>query len=169
MARSRVVRGRAPKRHGDWTGSLVQTALTALAASSAVASQTFVGTGHTIIRTRGLFTWGSDQVAGTEDQIGAVGICVVSDQAVSVGITAIPHPATDAAWDGWFWHSYFASRFAFASAAGGRPGQMHEIVIDSKAMRKVTAEETMVVVVENTSAAGGIVFSDQLRIYTKSF
>jgi hypothetical protein len=74
-------------------------------------SATFTGTGGTIMFSlnaaalalrpftivRSRFTYGviSDQAASLEDQVGAVGIAVVSDQAVAVGATAVPTPITD--------------------------------------------------------------------------
>jgi len=158
------------KRHGEWAGSSPITSFQALAAGTAVLSQIFspfVG-GETVIRTRGLFSHASDQNAAVEDRVGAVGIGVVSAQAVSVGITAVPHPDTDSGWNGWLYHSYFAGRMGFASASGFNPGMAVDIVIDSKAMRKVGDEERVVVVVQN-SASTGMVFYDAIRIYSKPF
>ena len=86
--------------------------------------------------------------------MGAVGIGVVSAQAQSVGITAIPHPDTDSSWGGWLWHSYFANRQRFASAVGFQSDALIQMVIDSKAMRKVGDEERLVAVIENSSSTG---------------
>ena len=171
MAR-RFVRGHVggSKRHGEWSSSTPLTALTVLAGSTALLTQIFVpqDAGETIIRTRGLFGWSSDQTSAGEDQMGAVGIGVVSEQAATVGITAVPHPDTDAAWGGWLWHSYYASRLSAASAVGFEPGMFHRITIDSKAMRKLGESERMIVVVENSNP-GGIVLYDSIRIFTKAF
>ena len=159
MARRRgssFVRGQ--RRATDWSASSVSTAFAAVAASSAVLLETFtpVVGGETVIRTRGLFAIVSDQQGANESQIGAVGIAVVTAQAVSVGITAIPHPDTDAAWGGWFWHSYFKDQTFFRSSVGITfgPQMVRQIVIDSKAMRKVDEDERVVVVVENSGAFG---------------
>ena len=158
------------KRNTDWVGSVPLTSMAALAASSVVLSQIFTptGSGETVIRTRGLFGYSSDQVGATETQLGAIGIGVVSAQAVSVGVSAIPHPDTDASWDGWFWHSYFVSRIFFNSAIGFDGNMVQHITIDSKAMRKVGDEERVVVVVQN-SAGVGMNFFDSVRILSKPF
>ena len=169
MAR-RAGRGfvRGPRRAMDWSASTVETSLTAMPASSVLLAQTFapiVG-GETAIRIRGLFSWITDQDAAEETQLGAVGIAVVTAQAVSVGITAVPTPNTDAAWGGWMWHSYFSSKVVVGDATGFQINGMNHIVIDSKAMRKVDEDERLVVVVEN-SAAFGILIGNSIRILSK--
>jgi len=161
---------RGPRKHTDWSASAQITGFTTLAASSAFISQIFTpqSGGETIIRTRGLFVWGTDQPGADEDQIGAYGIGVVSAQAASVGITAVPHPVADAAWGGWLFYSYFMSRTEFGTAVGVEFNNMRQIVVDSKAMRKVGDEERLVMVVENTSL-DGMIFGDYERILSKAF
>jgi len=159
---------RGPRRATDWGASTPLTTFVTVPASSAVLLEVFVPFtgGETIIRTRGLMTYRSDQVAASEVNIGAFGIGVVTAQAVSVGITAIPHPVTDAAWGGWLWHSYFANRFNFASATGLQFDGVFQIPVDSKAMRKIDEDERMVVVIENSTAVG-MQCSSQERVLTK--
>jgi len=167
--RGRIV-SRGSKRHGEWVGSTPQTSLTALAASSVVLDQVFTpfDAGETVIRTRGLFAVKTDQVISTENQMGAVGIGIVSEQAATVGITAVPHPDTDSGWNGWLWHSYYASSFTFGSSVGFTSPTLFHIEIDSKAMRKVGDNERLVVVVENSGVVG-IQFYSSVRIYSKPF
>ena len=159
---------RGPRKAVDWSASAVATDMTTLTASSVVLSEVFVPIvgGETVIRTRGLFSYRSDQFAASEVQIGAVGIAVVTEQASTVGITAVPHPNTDSAWGGWLWHSYFLSRVDVSSAVGVQFDGVHNIVIDSKAMRKVDEDERLVVVVEN-SGAFGIQFNTSERFLSK--
>jgi len=161
---------RGPRSATDWTASPPITAFTTLSATSAILDLTFVplSGGETVLRTRGIFTYMSDQAAANENVMGAVGIGVVSAQAESVGITAIPHPATDASWGGWLFHSFFATRVQFVSAVGVLSGASfaQEIVIDSKAMRKVGDDYRLVMVVENTSNKG-MQYGLQLRILSK--
>jgi len=52
-------------------------------------------TPFTVIRTRGIITLRSDQIAVSEDQSVSYGHAVVSTQAVAIGISAIPTPITD--------------------------------------------------------------------------
>ena len=162
-------RTRGKKSETDWFGSAQQTALTAVPASSALLSQVFIPfvTGETVIRIRGLVAIGSDQGAVTEVQLGAYGIAVVSEQAATVGITAVPHPDSDSGWDGWMWHSYFADQFRVATAVGLEARQLtSQIVVDSKAMRKVGGDNRLVFVVEN-SGGQGIAMYDSFRVLSK--
>ena len=171
MAGRHFVRRGGAKRLTDWSGSAVLTGDIAVAVSTSQLLETFVpiGSGETLIRTRGLFGWRSDQSAADETQIGAMGIGVVSAQAVSVGATAIPAPATDVDWDGWLYHTFFYSHLDFLSAVGMEPNVAHVIMIDSKAMRKVSTDERLVVMVENTSGSGGIRVATNLRLLSKAF
>jgi len=167
--RSRIVT-RSTKRHGEWTGSTPQTSLAALAGSSAVLDQTFTPSapGETLVRTRGLFGVRTDQQTASENIMGAVGIGIVSAQAVSVGITAIPHPDTDSSWSGWLWHQYFTASMVFGTAVGLEFQAINTWIIDSKAMRKVGDEERVVVVVENSSSTGMVYYISE-RLYSKPY
>jgi len=169
MARRHVGRfTRGPRKATDWSASAALTAGLAVAASSAAIDEVFtpiVG-GETLIRTRGMLGWESDQSAATEQQIGAYGICVVSEQAATVGITAVPHPGTDAAWGGWLYHTYFFSEFRFLTAAGFDPRNLQTMVVDSKAMRKIDEDDRLVTVVEVTGTKG-ITFFSALRLLSK--
>ncbi len=161
-------RTRGIRRQTDWSASTPQTSLLAVAGSSQVLSQTFVPSsgGETIVRVRGRIAYGSDQTAATESQLGAYGIAVVTAQAVSVGITAIPHPDTDASWDGWLYHTYLASHMSALSSVGVIPDILISIDVDSKAMRKISPEERMVFVIQNSASTGFQIF-DSFRVLTK--
>ena len=168
MARRASSFRRGPRRATDWGASSVATAFTGVSGSTVALLETFtpiIG-GETLIRTRGLLTIMSDQVTTQERQMGAVGIAVVTAQAESVGITAIPHPDTDAAWGGWLWHTYFARQMEFVTGAGFDPNWVQNIVIDSKAMRKVDEDERIVVVVENSSPHGMLI-NTSMRVLSK--
>ncbi len=169
--RGRFSRGfvRGPRRAVDWSViNTPQTTLVALAGATSVLVSVgvpIVG-GETVIRTRGLFGYASDQLAASEVQLGAIGICVVTAQAESVGISAVPHPDTDAAWGGWLYHSYFANRQRFASAVGFQSDGFITQEVDSKAMRKVDEDERLVMVVQN-SGANGMDFYFRARFLSK--
>ena len=161
LTRGRFSRG--SRKPVDWSASSVQASGTSVPASSAVLLETFtpiVG-GETVIRTHGLFAIRSDQSAASENMIGAFGIAVVTAQAVSVGITAIPHPSADAAWGGWFVHQFFSDSFKLSTAVGFEAIGIRHYPIDSKAMRKVDEDERLVVVIENTAGFGLIVTNSE--------
>ena len=102
----------------------------------------------TIVRTRMLIGIVSDQLAAGENQLGALGIAVVSDQASAIGVTAVPTPVTDLSSDLWLLHQFLFNTFSIASAVGYADDGMHQYAVDSKAMRKVQDGEDVVVVGE---------------------
>jgi len=168
LARRPFVRTRSSRKGTDWSGSTPVTGFTAVAASTSSLLQIFtpiVG-GETVIRIRGLLSVKTDQIAAAENQVGAYGICVVSEPAATVGITAVPTPMADNAWDGWMYHQYFAQAFQFSSAVGWRANLAEQVQIDCKAMRKVSENDRLVFVVEN-AAAFGIQLFDMVRILSK--
>ncbi len=114
----------------------------------------------TIVRTRFLVGIISDQTAASENQVGALGMAVVSDQAVAVGVTAVPTPIIDMASDLWFVHQLMYNTFVFASGIGFQDGGLKVTEIDSKAMRKVDIGQDMVVVggLSGAASAGFTMF-----------
>ena len=106
----------------------------------------------TVVRTLFQYAVNSDQGASAETQSGAVGLAVVSDQSVAIGVTAVPTPITDMASDLWFAYSLFNQR----SSSGGTAGQIgFTYELASKAMRKVDIGQDIIVVVESVSAISG--------------
>ncbi len=120
----------------------------------------------TIVRTRGIVTLRSDQIAATEQQQAAYGLTVVSDQAVAVGVTAVPSPVADSQSD-WFVYQPMIGAFSFATAIGFEQVGLERYEIDSKAMRKVEEGQDVISVVESGAATGGITVSEFNRILIK--
>ena len=96
-----------------------------------------------------------------------MGICIVTAQAASVGVTAIPHPVTDAAWGGWLVHQFLASKILRFSGVGFDNRVYNTVEIDSKGVRKIDEDERLVVIFENTSAADGFEVAASFRFLTK--
>ena len=158
VQRSRFVRP-AP-RTKMWIGAgvgrqtLTQSASTLLSVlgASALALRPF-----TVLRTHVEVLWSSDQAAVTEVPFGSYGWMVVSEAAAGVGITAIPNPSgidgdPDADWFVW---QAMSTKFEFLSSVGFDGSSGSRYVIDSKAMRKVGADDQIVVLVD-VQAAGGV-------------
>ncbi len=174
MARGGVIsRARtAPKRLTEWQGIVGgPTAVTSLAA--ATSTLVFVNTAgelakrpYTIVRTRGRLWVRSDQSTGTEAPFGALGMAVINDQAITIGITAIPKPVSDAEFDQWFVWEPWAASVRFGSSVGFSE-EFLSYEIDSKAMRKVEEGESLVVVMENQAASHGAQFILQFRQLVK--
>ncbi len=83
---------------------------------------------------------------------GAYGLCVVSDEALAAGAAAIPRPFDDDDWPGWLVHGYYAGHLEFQSGTSELVVPI-QYEIDSKGMRKVRPNESIVWVGESNSSA----------------
>ena len=166
------------RRATNWIASADPTAPTAIAAATAILHQSFTGVqlaglapaGGTIVRTRGTLWCRSDQVTASEDPIGAFGMMIVKDTARAIGITALPKPATDSPDDDFFlWTPWQASlTFVQQDATGVQIfDRMRRFDFDSKAQRKFTTDDALVVTMENISASAGAAFYTLFRILIK--
>ena len=104
----------------------------------------------TVVRARGFWHIQSDQSAAAELQSASVGMAIVSDQAVAIGVSAVPTPITDMGSDAWFMYETLMS-----STGAGDTDQIKGIgsTFDSRAMRKVEDGFQLVVVGEADAAA----------------
>ncbi len=109
----------------------------------------------TVVRSRFLLSVISDQTVATEAQVGAFGIGFVNIVAGALGVTGIPGPATDCAWDGWFVWQPIAQQLVVATAVGVEGQFATNYTIDSKAMRKFGEDMSLAMMIENTSGSDG--------------
>jgi len=110
----------------------------------------------------------SDQVANTENQAAAYGHVVVSEQALAIGVTAVPTPFTDPDSDLFFvFENMATASIGTAAAGGGKQGDM--LLFDSKAMRKVEEGQNVISVVEipTTGISEGVDFRSTFRYLAK--
>ena len=104
--------------------------------------------GLTIVRTHGEVLASLLTGTGTGDGYEcAVGICIVSENAAAVGITAVPMSMMDIGWDGWFAHKQFLVKTPVANELLN-DSTMFRWDIDSKAMRKIRETDVVLGVVE---------------------
>ncbi len=171
---NRVIRSpqrfsRGPKRVTDWTGIAdASVNFQAVAASAKALLIVFAGnTEETIVRCRGIVTVKSDQIGSTEAQIGALSMAVVSSQAATTGASAIPGPMTSPGYAGWFVYEMFGNQMALSTAAGFDPRFGITREIDSKAMRKIGEDESVVIMYENGANGLGTDVFVNVRILTK--
>ncbi len=165
-----MVRSRGPVRQTEWLQADSSiTAPQVVPAGSRLLSQTFSAlvfpdiAPSTIVRTRGLISVQSDQGAAFEDQIGYVGMIIVSEQAAVAGIASIPDPFVQAANGNWFvWEPVFASGDQTTAASHVRTYKF-----DSKAMRKFEPGDRIAVVFSNGSATDGLEILCQFRMLVK--
>ncbi len=160
VARARFIRP-APRTKmwigaGVTTGTIVGTTPLHFAVYSAdvLALRPF-----TILRTRVLLTMSSDQAAVSEIAAGGYGEIVVTEQASTIGITALPDPVTEPEAD-WYVYQPWNVRFEFLSSVGFHPAGGRQYTIDSKAMRKVDINQTFAAVVANDVATGALISTE---------
>ncbi len=111
----------------------------------------------TIVRTRGVFGCRSDQVITTEQYQAALGISVVTDQAIGVGITAVPTPQTDSVSDMFFVYEQFMGDFVDQSSVGFESNGLLSMQFDSKAMRRVNDDQDEAITMELSAASDGAI------------
>ena len=106
----------------------------------------------TIVRSRLLISYSTDQRSADEHPFGAVGLIVVKESATAIGITALPTPITEVNAD-FFVYQGVDANFAFTTGTGYRNIHTH-YVVDSKAMRKVDVDDDIAWILENRAAVG---------------
>ena len=111
-------------------------------------------------RALGTFSYVSDQVTVAEQSIGRVGALVVSTDAASIGISAIPdpHSNSDAPW--WMFRTFMSSGTSNFNTVGNPE-------IDVRARRILNANEAMAFVVSNQHATHTFLFGINLRILAR--
>ncbi len=168
-----IMRGGRSIRSTTWfQGVIAQTGLSA--ASTAVLSTSLNAAAlalrpFTIVRTRGIWRIKSDQEAAEERQQVAFGLMVPTDEAVAVGVTAIPTPATENGSDVWFVHDVLLNSIGIGTNVGRNEGAADGVngIIDSKAMRKVDDGHTIVSVIETFSTSLGALTDSYIRMLVK--
>ena len=114
----------------------------------------------TILRTVGVLSVVSDQAAAVEDQMGAFGMIIVTENARAIGVTAMPDPVTDAGDDGWFVYQSFAQK---TNAGGADPSKTY--MLNSKAKRIIQGTGVNIaLMVKNAHATHGLQYAILIRI-----
>ena len=152
---------RGPRRATDWIGG-VQTGQTAwsniAATSAAIISAIDTRTGltpsspYTITRIRGLLMVSVPSLSVDIAGFGAYGICIVNGEAFDAGVGSIISPWLESFDDRWFYHTYFgaiARVDVIGTDAGASATMGSNIVIDSRAQRKIETGDVLVSVIEN--------------------
>ena len=156
------------RRKTVWIGSADVTAYTTVPLDTVTLLQSLAASvlalrPFTVTRTVGQLSVVSDQVASVERGFGAMGMAVVSDQAVGVGVTAVPAPISNKESDLWFQYQ-FASSPMGTGLLGAGP-QTWEF--DSRGQRKVQDGEDIVILFENGSSIFGLDVLIQFRMLLK--
>jgi len=146
--RPRQSRGRLTQ----WIGPPLQSYVAVSSAGATLVSSATFEEPITQVRTRGIVSIRPASTAADVDITGAFGIGVVSAEAFAAGVGSIPEPYTDGDWGGWFVWRTFSMSIQFESATGVRD-LTQNFEVDSKAMRKLSPNETMVFIAESQVGA----------------
>jgi len=173
MARRRgfPVQSRTQRRVTSWGQGPEDTGTTLTATGAAVWTSGValnLESKATIVRTRGLITFGIVGAAGADGDrmCGAAGIGIVSTDAFAAGAT--PDAVSDATWPGWLWYAHWDVSDGDIDRDNGAVSRYQRIVIDSKAMRKLGQNETVFGSVEAVeTGAVSMEFVAQSRILLK--
>ena len=151
------------RRKSAWNqgpGSVtVQTQLTGTSAVMVGQGSAVALDGITQVRLRGLLSMHLPSASAALDgYAGAFGIAIVTLAAFNVGVTAVPSPITELAWDGWLYHTFFDLRapgLIDGTAAVDVDNMLSttaalRIEVDSKAMRKTKIDMVTIAVLEAT-------------------
>jgi len=158
MARSRfaVARTRAPKRKTVWIGTAIQGNLSIASGASFIMSSFAPDTlsilAGTVVRVRGKILVRPQAFGADQEFNGAWGLGAVSDEAFAAGEASIPRPFDDDDWPGWIAHGYYMGHLQFQSATSELVFPIID-TIDSKAMRKIGPNTTLVWMVESNFGA----------------
>ncbi len=165
MARSRRSFGGQKARHGlkQWTGPADQGYVLVGSGAQVLLASAAFSDPATILRTRGMVSVKPQAVTADIEIIGAFGMCIVTDEAFAAGAAAVPDVFDDGGWSGWFVWQSFCYDFEFNDATGiNFPTWNFEV--DSKAMRKIGPNET--VVLTASSQSGAFAICSPLRFLT---
>ncbi len=166
MARQRSYRGaRRSTPNRSWAGVIdtqngVASGASVLLGSLALSN---VNIDETILRTIGLLSVATDQVASSEQQEGAFGMIVVNDLAIAAGVASVPTPITNVDDDEWLIWVPFSNSMVFGSAIGFDTMGAPTHYFDVKSKRIVQEGFGIAVVVEATAASEGFTFNLLLR------
>ncbi len=159
------------RRETEWIG-LAAVSNTLSAGSTAVLSASLNAAAlalrpFTVVRTRGIFQLRTDQSAASEFYHAGFGICVVSDQAIAVGVSAVPTPETEQASDLWFVYEELAAEFELGDATGFQSNAGMLAHFDSKAMRRVNGDQDVAIVKETSAVSLGAIAMHSGRMLVK--
>jgi len=128
----------------QWIGPPDQAYITVASTATVLISSVNFEDPLTILRTRGWIGLLPQVTAADVTITGAVGMAIVSAEALAAGVASTPSPYRDSDWGGWFVWRTFSLEFQFADATGFIMRETG-FEVDSKAMRKVSPNEALIV------------------------
>ncbi len=112
-----------------------------------------MNTAGTIVRTRGEVLVMMDVGAGADTIAVAMGLMVLPDAVVAAAGTAFPSPSEVLDGD-WLWHGFALLRSETGTQSDDLSSHVQRLTIDSKAMRKVKANDQLVFIFDGVVLVG---------------
>ncbi len=136
-------RGGGRRTDYSWIGA--QFAQTVLTGTQGLIQSFEPGGTFTLMRSCGSLLIKGTPDAVADDVVVGLGITIVSTDASASGGTALPNPITDAN-QSWLWHQFVGLSAGSAGLLGDDIGSVHRVEIDSKAMRRMKTNQSIVLV-----------------------
>jgi len=143
-----MARGRDSRRLYDWGGFAFGS--TILTSTQVIIGSLLDVEPVTLMRIRGEILVKGTPDAISDDTVVGLGAIVVSDNAAAAGGVSVPGPINDLDAP-WVWHSFLGLNAGSAGLLGDDIGSVGRVMVDSKAMRKLGLNETLVFVGETST------------------
>ena len=163
---------RGPRRQTEWLSLAAPTSSVVLPAVNKIqfaiqSAEEIAKAPFTIIRTIG-YVFIEQQSIVDSVQSGAFGMCIVTERAQAVGITALPDPVIESDADFWFVYEPWATGVRIETVAEqSMSSSPYSMRWESRAQRKVEEGDRIVGVMANASVAQGVEFQIQFRMLIK--
>ena len=164
MALRRGGHRQGARRLTQWIGPADQGYVAVASAGATLIASAPFEEQTTIVRNRGNVSIKITTVTADLDIVGAFGLGIVTAEAFAAGVGSMPEPFSDADWGGWMVWRSFSYHFEFITGTGS-DFLVWDFEVDSKAMRKVSPNEVLVLIAE--SQVGAYSISTPLRTLVK--
>ncbi len=152
-----MARGRGTRLSKSWTGATSGSVVSVGGGTQQVLLSVSVaesaGQQNTLLRSRGQILVQATPDAASDAEVMGFGLIVVHSNALAIGTTSLPGPIADIGAD-WLWYDFvpFDAVVDTAGSANDR-GIIHRLEIDSKAMRRVPNDHSVVLMAEASITA----------------
>ncbi len=158
-------RGRGARLNKTWTGiTFNKTTLTVTQQSLGGVTIPEGGSDFTVLRTIGSILAVAVPNATADDDILALGVIVVQNAAAQVGGASLPGPLNDLGADWLWWEAIPLQSVAATAATENSRNLIHRVAIHSKGMRKVHADQNVLLMAElSTGEMGAVTVNGGIR------
>ena len=153
---SRFPRTSGVRRRVSWgTGPSGTVTIAAASVNLFGSGAQFATDDLTLVRTRGVLSIAMDSAGSNGDGFDelAFGMAVVSENAAGIGVTAVPDPLADIAWDGWVVH-WTGPVWGPTTALLEGGVSNFQVEINSKGMRKTHQSDVLVALLSAGTEVG---------------